>query len=89
MHRGFAHSFVFAAIIALLLGWILTKTDKEKRPMRRRMLGIFLSIGLGHLLIDAMTTYGMRWFLPFDSTTYSFDNIFVIDLFYTIPLIIF
>lgn len=57
--------------------------------MRRRMLGVFLTIGIGHLVIDAMTTYGIRRFLPFDGTTYSFDNIFVIDLFYSIPLILF
>ncbi len=52
------------------------------------MLASFLTICIGHLFVDYMTTYGIRFLLPFSSTTFSADNIFVIDLIYTIPLIV-
>lgn len=42
-------------------------------------LWYIISIIFGHLLIDGMTSYGMRYFLPFSNTTYSRDNMFVID----------
>lgn len=34
-----------------------------------------------------MTSYGGRYLLPLSTDTYGFGNIFVIDLFYTLPLI--
>lgn len=52
------------------------------------MTAIFLVISIGHLFVDYMTSYGIRWFLPFTSQTFSLGNIFVIDLFYTVPLIL-
>lgn len=87
-HRGLSHSVFFNIFVALLVGLLCAKTDHYQRPRWRRVLGSYLSILLGHLLIDAMTSYGGRYLLPFSSLTYSFDNIFVIDLFYTLPLIV-
>jgi|GEM_PF-5913683 len=75
-------------LIALLVGWICGKTDRYNRPRWRRAVASYIAILLGHLFIDAMTSYGGRYLLPFTSDTFSFNNIFVIDLFYTIPLII-
>lgn len=86
-HRGLSHSVFFNVFVALLVWFICAKTDHYKRPVWRWVLGSYLSILLGHLLVDAMTSYGGRYLLPFSSFTYSFDNIFVIDLFYTLPLI--
>ncbi len=86
-HRGLSHSVFFNIVVALLVGFVCAKTDRYHRPRWRWALGSYLSILLGHLLVDAMTAYGGRYLLPFSSLTYSFDNIFVIDFFYTLPLI--
>ncbi len=78
-HRGIFHSIIFLVWLSFILGGILYATDK-KTAYRRYVLGILLSILFGHLLIDGMTTYGMRYFLPRNLTTFSTDNIFVVDL---------
>lgn len=87
-HRSLSHSVFFNIVVAIIVGWICGKTDRYKRGVWRWILGSYLSILLWHLLVDAMTSYGGRYLLPFSTATYSFDNIFVIDFFYTIPLII-
>ncbi len=77
-HRGIMHSIVFNIGIALLLGYALYRSDRTI-PYRRYSLGVFVSILFGHLLIDGMTSYGMRYWLPFSERTTSTDNIFIID----------
>ena len=86
-HRSIMHSVLFNVFVALLVGWICGMTDRYNRPRWRRALASYISIVVWHLLIDAMTAYGGRYLIPFSSLTYSFDNIFVVDLFYTIPLV--
>lgn len=77
-HRGIMHSIVFNVWIALWVGYILYRSDKSV-PYRRYVLAVFVSILFGHLLVDGMTTYGMRYFLPRSGQTYSTDNVFVVD----------
>ena len=77
-HRGIMHSIVFNIGIALLLGYALYRSDRTI-PYRRYSLAVFVSIFFGHLLIDGMTSYGMRYWLPFSERTTSTDNIFIID----------
>lgn len=87
-HRGIMHSIFFNILVALLVGRICGKTDRYKRPWRRWALASYLSIMFWHIFVDAMTAYGGRYLLPFSSLTYSFDNIFVVDAFYTTLLIV-
>lgn len=77
-HRGIMHSIVFNVGVALLLWYILHRSDKTVSYWRY-VMAIFTSIFLWHLLVDGMTSYGMRYWLPFSWKTYSTDNIFVID----------
>lgn len=77
-HREIMHSIIFNFWLSLILWFILYRGDRT-RPYRRYVLASFISIFCGHLLIDGMTSYGMRYFLPWDSTVYSWDNMFVID----------
>ncbi len=77
-HRGIFHSLIFLFWLSFVLGAILYYSDK-KVAYRRYVLGVLVSVLFGHLLIDGMTTYGMRYFLPWNITTFSTDNIFVVD----------
>lgn len=88
-HRGVSHSVFFNIFVAAIVWWLCSRKDRYGRPRWRWALGSYISILLWHLLIDAMTSYGGRYLLPFSTDTYSLNNIFVIDLFYTIPLIVF
>ena len=87
-HRGYTHTILFALIAALLVGRWGAKKDKQGRPIRRWIVATFLTIAIGHLFVDFMTNYGIRFLLPFSDATLSLNNIFVIDLIYSIPLII-
>ncbi len=77
-HRGIMHSIIFNLGLSLVLWYVLYLSDKSV-PYRRYALGCFVSIVAWHLLIDGMTSYGMRYFLPRNKTVYSRDNIFVVD----------
>ncbi len=87
-HRGIMHSLFFNIPIALLVGRLCGKSDRYKRPWWRWALASYISIVVWHIFVDAMTSYGTRFLLPFTDATFSRDNIFVVDMFYTIPLII-
>ena len=41
-----------------------------------------------HVLIDVFTVYGTQVFDPFHGYRASFDNLFIIDFFFTIPLLV-
>ncbi|MFA7284592.1 MAG: metal-dependent hydrolase [Candidatus Absconditabacterales bacterium] len=77
-HRGITHSIIFNVGLSLIIGYCLYRSDKTI-PYRRYALGCFASILFGHLFIDGMTSYGMRYFLPWDKTVHSRDNMFVVD----------
>lgn len=77
-HRGIMHSIVFNIGISLVLWYMLYRSDKTVWYWRY-VIAVVLSILFWHLLVDGMTSYGMRYWLPFSGKTYSSDNIFVVD----------
>ncbi len=77
-HRGIMHSIVFAVVLSLVLGFVLRRFDRSV-SYRRYVFACLVSMIFGHLLIDGMTSYGMRYRLPRSNTSYSSNNIFVID----------
>ncbi|MGD2089985.1 MAG: metal-dependent hydrolase [Candidatus Aminicenantes bacterium] len=86
-HRGESHSLFFAVIGSLLLGWLFRKTRwKEKLPIKRAVMGIFL-IFLTHYAIDFFNIYGTQLLAPFSHHGFSLGNMFVIDPLYTVPLL--
>ena len=77
-HRGIMHSIIFNIGVSLALWYVLYRADKTVSYWRY-VIGIFVSILFWHLLIDGMTSYGMRYWLPFSEKTTSTDNIFIVD----------
>jgi inner membrane protein len=88
LHRAFTHS-IFAALLAgPLWGWGLWKLYRENVSTKNTwMIMITLNI-LIHDLVDTCTVYGTGLFIPISDYRYSFDNIFVADPLYTLPLLI-
>jgi len=85
IHRGFSHSIFFSIIFGPVFGWISYKISK-KVSFYQWMLMWFLGF-LTHTLLDCCTTYGTQLFNPFSDRLIAFDNIFVVDPLYTIPLL--
>ena len=87
MHRGFSHSIVFAVLIAPLLGWIAKKIHfKLKDVSFSDWTKLFFWTTVTHPLLDAHTTWGTQFFWPFNYRL-AYQNIFVVDPFYTLPFL--
>jgi inner membrane protein len=69
-HRGFAHSFAFAAIVATALFTFIR--DDHARSGPRAWLFLFLATS-SHGVLDAFTDGGggVAFFAPFDNTRYA------------------
>ena len=86
-HRGFTHSILGAAILAVLLAAITYFVGKRADPPKKsspaldaRWLFLVCLIALeGHALMDFTNAYGTRIFLPFSSRWYAWDIMFIFD----------
>jgi membrane-bound metal-dependent hydrolase YbcI (DUF457 family) len=87
-HRGFTHSFVGLALLAVALTFVLTYADRRfrmrrdhrLRPMRpMRIFWLAYLGGLGHTFMDFTNAYGVRPLLPFSSRWFYGDIAFVAD----------
>lgn len=88
VHRGYSHSIFFAVVFGAFAAWVLKKLfKKEKLSYKNWYLFTFLTL-FTHPILDSFTTYGTQLFLPFSDYRVAFNNIFVADLFYTIPLLL-
>ncbi len=81
-HRGFTHSFVglpiFAAVLAALTFWVLKRCPRDRPPFW--ILFAAYSVGIAsHIFLDAMTSYGTRFWNPISSHRYEWDWLFIVD----------
>lgn len=87
-HRGFSHSvFVLTGVSALLTGVVRRFRPSPEYGAWRLFLAIWLVL-ITHPLLDAFTAYGTQLFWPFMPTPSSWSSLFIIDPFFTLPLVI-
>jgi inner membrane protein len=88
MHRGFSHSLLFILLLTPLIGILLKKTYKKSATsLQQWTLMVFLVLGT-HVLLDLFTTYGTGLFEPFSHYRVEWSTIAIVDLFYTLPLLL-
>ena len=88
IHRGYSHSMLFSIIGAFLITYVLSQI-KWTNQIAKARLWLFSWLTLfTHILLDAFTSYGTQLFLPFTDWRVSFDSINIVDLVYTVPLLI-
>jgi inner membrane protein len=83
-HRGFTHSLLFAALVIPVLAMSADRIHRPHNISFRRWLYFFAAEVLLHLFLDAFNNYGIGWFEPFSSARYSFNTIYVADLFFSL-----
>lgn len=89
MHRGFSHSILFALLITPIIGFIAKTIHKKECDVNyKNWMWFFFWVTITHSLLDAHTTWGTQLFWPFDYRV-AYQNIFVIDPFYTLPFLCF
>jgi|SRR5690554_1375 len=83
LHRGFSHSLLFFIFLTLIISLLFRKCF-PKLSFNRLYITTFFIL-LTHSLLDVFTTWGTQlfWWYP---EKYALKSIFVVDLFYTIPL---
>lgn len=86
IHRGITHSLFFCIVGAPLLGWLLHRWYSEMETKWKEWSFLAFWVLLTHIFIDVCTSYGTQVFQPFSNYTLSFNSIFIIDPFYTLPL---
>jgi len=86
IHRGISHSLVLFLFLSPLFGWIISKTEKNKINILRATFLVFFCL-FTHVLLDMFTSWGTQILWPL-SDRFALKTIFVIDPFYTIPLLI-
>lgn len=85
-HRGLTHSILFAFLASPLLAWLMHRIHGERSPLVRGSVVVFLVL-ITHSLIDCFTVYGTQIFEPFSNQRVGFNNLFIIDPLYTLPLL--
>ena len=85
VHRAFSHSIFFSILLSLLAAKWLSK--KHSSSYISWVWACFLAL-FTHPLLDICTTYGTRILYPLTKSYYSLNNVFVVDLGYTLPLLI-
>lgn len=89
VHRGFSHSLLFAFILAPLLGLLINRIHRKKMNITKFewMKLVFLA-AFTHPILDYLTTYGTGAFLPFSGYRVEFSTVAIVDVFYTLPLLL-
>ena len=88
IHRGFSHSLILIVALSWLLAKPLAKHWKRQKVTARRA-GWFVFLALStHVLIDCFTVYGTQVMWPFSMHPVSFDNLFIVDPLFTLPLLV-
>jgi len=86
-HRGISHSLFLITVISPLLGWLVSKFHHHAVSIPRAMLTVWLIL-FTHVLIDVFTVYGTVVFAPFSELRIGFNNLFIIDPLFTLPLLV-
>ncbi|MEP4078698.1 metal-dependent hydrolase [Haloferula sp.] len=88
VHRGMSHSILLMLILTFALAKPLAKKWKRQKVTPQRA-GLFVFLAWStHVLIDCFTSYGTQALWPFSGHPVSFDNFFIIDPVFTLPLLV-
>ncbi len=86
IHRGLSHSLLFFVFLAPILGFIISKFEKDKIDFKKASWLAFWCL-VTHVILDMFTSWGTQILWPLEYR-FALKTIFVIDPLYTIPLFI-
>ena len=86
-HRAESHGVFYLTLLSPVLAWLLLRLWPHSGSYRRWLLAIWLIL-ITHVLLDALTVYGTQLLQPFSDHPFSVGSIFIVDPFYTLPLLL-
>ncbi len=87
-HRGLSHSILIMLLASVAFGYFLAKIHREKGITPLQAGGFVFLTWSTHVLIDCFTTYGTQIYEPFSNTRVTLNNIAIIDLCFTLPMLL-
>lgn len=87
LHRAETHSPFWLTLFSLPMALLVARLHGETDRWRRWWLAMWLAL-VTHPLLDGMTVYGTQLALPFSDHPYGVGSVFIIDLLYTVPLLV-
>lgn len=87
-HRSYTHAVFYQIFYSIPFAFLFYHIFKKNVSLKLWYLFWFLGF-FTHALLDCFTTYGTQLLLPFSNYLVGFNNIAVVDPFYTIPFLIF
>ncbi|MFC1681510.1 metal-dependent hydrolase [Pseudomonadota bacterium] len=87
-HRSATHSLLVMALAAPVVAWAIVRIHPGTRDLYKRWwLLVYLAFAT-HALLDGFTAYGTQLLWPIGSTPVTWSTLFIIDPFYTLPLLV-
>ncbi len=87
IHRGYSHSMFVHLVLAIPFAWLCHIIFKKRFSFKLWYITWFLCL-FTHTLLDCCTTYGTQLLLPFTNYLVGFNNIAVVDPFWTLPFML-
>lgn len=87
-HRGFSHSWLVHLVVATGIAGLLARLPRTREIGFARWWWFLFLVLATHSLLDLLTTYGTQVLWPLPVGPLSTGSIFVIDPFYTLPLLV-
>lgn len=87
-HRGFSHSVFVLTALSVIMTWLIWRWRPRTDYTYRRLFTTIWLILITHVMLDALTSYGTQLFWPLRPIPASWSSVFIIDPFYTLPLLL-
>lgn len=87
-HRGFSHSLIVQAAVTPIIGEGMVRFIAAPRQRRwQTYAAVYLCLAT-HALLDGLTVYGTKLSWPLSMEPYAVGSVFIIDVLYTLPLLV-
>jgi inner membrane protein len=86
-HRGHTHSLIWQLAYALPLAYLLHFIFRKKVSVLQ-FYALMITCLWGHSLLDWCTNFGTQLLLPFTNKGYSLNNLAIVDLLFTLPMLV-
>ncbi len=85
-HRGITHSIIAAPFFAVAIAAVIYRFSSFKNFF---LLSLIVALGIySHIFFDLITSYGTIVFDPISTKRYSWNLVFILDPFITLPVIL-
>jgi inner membrane protein len=84
-HRSFTHSILFALLITFFMAVVAERFHRPHNISLKKWMWFLGTEVFVHLLLDGFNNYGTGWFKPFTDKRFTFNAIYVVDPFFSLP----